>query len=77
MVLALDNLTKVDMPLNKETETETKQYKQRKNQENNNNKKTKMGRKAIVWTFQATNKRNHTQDELDMAKKKRNLMRQT
>ena len=28
-----------------------------------------MGRKAIVWTFQATNKLNLTREDLDMTKK--------
>ena len=28
-----------------------------------------MGRKTTVWTFQATNKRNFTRENLDMTKK--------
>ena len=28
-----------------------------------------MGRKTTVWIFQATNKRNFTREDLDMAKK--------
>ena len=28
-----------------------------------------MGRKATLWTFQATNKRNLTRENMDMAKK--------
>ena len=28
-----------------------------------------MGRKTIVWIFQATNKQNLTREDLDMAKK--------
>ena len=36
-----------------------------------NNLKTKMGRKTTVWTFQATNKRNLTWENLDIAKKEK------
>ena len=30
-----------------------------------------MGRKAIVWRFQATNKRNLTREDFEMAKKEK------
>ena len=30
-----------------------------------------MGRKAIMWPFQVTNKQNFTQKDLDMAKKEK------
>ena len=46
-----------------------KQYKQYKHQQNRNYKKTKTRRKTTVWIFQVTNKRNITQENLDMAKK--------
>ena len=36
-----------------------------------NNQKTTMGRKPNVWSFQATNKKNLTWENLDMAKKGR------
>ena len=48
-----------------------KQYKQRKDQQNNNNYKTKMGRKTIIWEFQATNKRNFKRENLVIAKKEK------
>ena len=38
-------------------------------QQNKNVQKTKMGRKAIVWTFQATDKQILTREDLDMIKK--------
>ena len=34
-----------------------------------------MGRKTTVWIFQATNKQNLTQKDLDMAKKEKPLER--
>ena len=39
------------------------------------NNNTKMGRKTIVWTFQATNKRNITRENLDMTLKGKPLER--
>ena len=45
-----------------------KQYRQHKHQHNKNNQETKTGRKT-VWTFQATNKRNLSRENLDVAKK--------
>ena len=38
-------------------------------QQNKNNQKTKTERKTTVWTFQATNKRNLSPEDLGMAKK--------
>ena len=47
-------------------------YRQHKHQQNKNNKKkTKMGRKTTVWTLQVTNKWHLTQEDLDMAKKRK------
>ena len=43
------------------------QYRQHKNQQNKNKLKPKI--KTIVWTFQATNKRNLITEDLDMAEK--------
>ena len=48
-----------------------KQYRQHKYQQNKNNLKTKIGKKTIVWTFQATKKRNLTRENLDLAKKEK------
>ena len=49
--------------------SDQKQHKQYRGQQNNNNKRKQMSRKAIVWTIQATNHRNLTQENFDMAKK--------
>ena len=49
--------------------SDQKQCKQFKNQLDINNSKAKMGRKAIVWIFQATNKRNLSRKDLDVVKK--------
>ena len=46
-----------------------KQYRQHKHQQNKNNQETKIGRKTNVWTFQETNKRNLTRENMDVAKK--------
>ena len=44
-------------------------------QQSENTQKTKMGRKTTVWTFQKTNKRNPTRDNLDITKKGKPLQR--
>ena len=45
------------------------QHKQHKHQKNKNNLKTKIGRKTTEWTFQDTNKRHLTRENLDRVKK--------
>ena len=53
--------------------SDSKQYGQHKHQQKKNNQKTKIGRKTTVWIFQATDKRNITQENLDMAKKRETI----
>ena len=48
-----------------------KQYRQHKHQQNKNNQKTIMGRKTTIETIQATDKRNLTRENMDMAKKEK------
>ena len=51
--------------------SDKKQFRQHKHQQNKNKRKTKIRRKTIVWTFQATNERNLTRENLDMTKKEK------
>ena len=55
--------------------SDQKQHKQHKDQQKkNNNLETKMEKKTTtVWIFQATNKRNLTRENLEMAIRKGNL----
>ena len=46
-----------------------KQYILHKHQQNKNNQETKMVRKTIVWTFQATNEKNLSWENFAMAKR--------
>ena len=55
--------------------SEQKHNRQHKNQQNKNNQKTEMGRETILWAFQARNKRNLKQENLEMSKK--SLKRET
>ena len=48
--------------------SDQKENRQHKDQLKESNQETKMGRKTAVLTFQATNKRNLTQENLDTAK---------
>ena len=52
-----------------------KQDRRHKHQQNKNIWETKKGSKTTLWIFQATNKRNLTQENLDMIKG--NLKRET
>ena len=52
-----------------------KHHRQHKHKQNKNNQKTKIRRKTTVRTFQATNKRNLTRKDLDMAKKEKSYER--
>ena len=45
--------------------------KQYKHQQNDNKEKTKTRRKTTVWIFQATNKQNLTQENVDTTKKEK------
>ena len=57
-----------DSPTLKTDYSDPKQYRQHKHQENKNIHETKVGRKTTLWTFPATNKRNLTREDLDIAK---------
>ena len=46
-----------------------KQYRQHENQQNDTNQKTKIGRKTILWTFWATNRRHLTRENVYGEKK--------
>ena len=60
---------RIKKPQRKTDYSHQKQYRQHKHQQIKNNKKTKMRKKQTnVWTFQATNQRNLTRENVDMTK---------
>ena len=52
----------------KTDDSHQKPYGQQNHQQNRNNQKTKIRRKTTQWALQATNKRNLSRENLDVAK---------